>query len=59
MAAKKTAPETRTLLVVRTYDRRADSHTYTTVAEDYEPAEGETVLEIQVPVDEPADPTED
>lgn len=56
MAAKKTpAPETRTLLVVRTYDRRADSHTYTTVAEDYTPAEGETVLEIQVPVDEPVE----
>lgn len=55
MAAKKTAPETRTLLVVRTYDRRADSHTYTTVPDDYTAAEGETVLEIQVPVDEPVE----
>lgn len=54
MAAKKT-PETRTILVARSFDRRADSHTYTTVADDYTAAEGEVVLEIQVPVDEPVE----
>jgi len=53
MAAKKTTPvDTKTILVARSFDRRADAHTYTEVPDDYEPAEGEVVIEIQVPVDE-------
>lgn len=56
MAAKKTTPvDTKTILVARSFDRRADTYTYTTVPDDYTPAEGETVLEIQVPADEPTE----
>jgi len=56
MAAKKTTPvDTKTILVARSFDRRADTYTYTTVADDYTAAEGEVVLEIQVSVDEPTE----
>ena len=43
------AAKTRTVRVVRTFDRRADTHTYTEVDEDYTPVEGETVVDIEVP----------
>lgn len=42
------AAKTRMVRVVRTFDRRA-AHTYTEVPDDYEPAEGEVVIEIKVP----------
>ncbi len=50
MAAKK--PKTRTVRVVRTFDRRADTHTYVEVDDDYSPVEGETVIDIEVPAEE-------
>lgn len=43
------AAKTRMVRVVRTFDRSADAHTYTEVPDDYEPAEGEVVIEIKVP----------